>query len=62
MKLREQYLHDRRALNELWNQNDDITSPLETNWTDLDRIASDLDFFTIQKRDRNTQTKGMRRV
>ena len=62
VELREQDRHDRRALNELRNRNDDITIPLETNRTDLDRLASDLDFFTKQKRDLDAQTKRLRRA
>ena len=60
--LREQDRHDRRVLTELRNQNEGIIVPLETNRQDLERLESDLDFFTKQKQDLDMQKKKLRRA
>ena len=58
--LREQYRHDKRILNDLQTQNDDIIAPLETNKHDLIQLESDLEVHTKQKHDLQLQTSKLR--
>jgi len=58
--LREQDRHDRYVLNELQTQNSNIITPLEANKKELTQLELDLEVYTKQKHDLDTQKQKLR--